>query len=352
LRVLEGSLSPEWIDHTLLSRRDFLRLGAVGLGSLIFPTSPRQNDPAQPYLGRIAEARCDVFDRPSLDGKIIKSYWKDMVVRILEATIGDVEPSHNRIWYRLEGDGYAHSGGVQPVHTSLNSPARVIPPGGVLAEVTVPYTDAFWGPGKHHPFAYRLYYESTYWVIDSLEDHSGLRWYRIQDDKWEVFYHAPAEHLRLVPSKELTPLSSHVPPDAKRLEVRLKDQIVVGFEWERPVFVARIASGAVFSNGRFLTPTGTHQTFHKRPSRHMAAGDLASNGYDLPGVPWICYINEKGVAFHGTYWHNDFGRPRSHGCINLTPSAAKWIYRWTLPIVRPDTQDVYENYGTRVDVIE
>lgn len=349
--MLERTLPPEPFDDAILSRRDFLRLGAIGLGSFLLHPSPRPNELAQTHLGRVAEARCDVFDRPSLDGKIVRSYWKDMVVRILEATIGDEEPGHNRIWYRLD-NGYAHSGVIQPVLTSLNTPVRRIPAGGALAEVTVPYTDAHWGPGKHHPFTYRLYYGSTYWVIDSLEDLSGLPWYRIQDDKWEISYFAPAEHLRLVPSTELTPLSAHVPPDAKRLEVRLKDQIVIGFEWERPVFAARIASGAVFSNGRYLTPTGTHQTFHKRPSRHMAAGDLASNGYDLPGVPWICYINEKGVAFHGTYWHNDFGRPRSHGCINLTPAAAKWIYRWTLPVVQPDMQDIYENYGTRVDVIE
>ncbi|MEJ2353252.1 MAG: L,D-transpeptidase, partial [Anaerolineales bacterium] len=59
----------------------------------------------------------------------------------------------------------------------------------------------------------------------------------------------------------------------------------------------------------------------------------------------------SGIAFHGTYWHNDYGRPRSHGCINLTSRAAKWIYRWTLPVVPPDQQRVYEDFGTRVDVI-
>lgn len=350
--MLKGSSTPGSSTQAPLSRRDILQIGAVSLsGFLLFPIT-RQRDKPQDQMGRVAETRCDVYDRPSLNGKIIKNYWKDMVVRIQEVTVGGDEPAYNRIWYRLDGDGYAHSGGIQPVQTRLNPPAAVVPDSGVLAEVTVPYTDAYWGPGKHHPFAYRLYYGSTYWVVESVEDHSGSRWYRIQDDKWEIFYYAPAGHLRLVPSEELTPISEPLPMEAKRLEVRLLDQIVIGYEWERPVFMARIARGAMFSNGRFLTPLGRHQTFHKRPSRHMAAGDLASNGYDLPGVPWICYINEKGVAFHGTYWHNDYGRPRSHGCINLTPAAAQWLYRWTLPIVPPHQQDVYEKYGTRVDVFE
>ncbi|MBU2609660.1 MAG: L,D-transpeptidase, partial [Chloroflexi bacterium] len=53
-----------------------------------------------------------------------------------------------------------------------------------------------------------------------------------------------------------------------------------------------------------------------------------------------------------TYWHNDFGRPRSHGCINLSSQAAKWLYRWTQPVVPPNEQMVYERYGTTVDVLE
>ena len=84
----------------------------------------------------------------------------------------------------------------------------------------------------------------------------------------------------------------------------------------------------------------------------MAAGDIASNGFDLPGVPWVLYITKSGISFHGTYWHNDYGRPRSHGCINLTPQAAKWLYRWTLPSVEPGKQFAYEYFGTKVLIFE
>ena len=84
----------------------------------------------------------------------------------------------------------------------------------------------------------------------------------------------------------------------------------------------------------------------------MAAGNLAYNGYDLPGVPWIVYCTESGISLHGTYWHNNYGHPRSHGCVNLTPRAAKWLYRWTVPVVPPNSQDVYVDYGTAVDVID
>jgi lipoprotein-anchoring transpeptidase ErfK/SrfK len=81
----------------------------------------------------------------------------------------------------------------------------------------------------------------------------------------------------------------------------------------------------------------------------MVAGSKAdANSYDLPGVPWVCFIDEKGVSFHGTYWHNDFGKPRSHGCINLPSAGAKWVYRWTLPSVPYTDQRVHKLNGTKV----
>ena len=335
----------------LLSRREFLKFSGVSLMGLILPPIPGFREFLPDQQGRVIDPKISVYDIPSFDGEEVEVYWKDMVLPIDEVTVGDEEPSYNRIWYKLGNVGYAHSGAIQPVKTQLNQPAKEIPLKGALAEVTVPFTDAHWGPGKDYPFAYRFYYETTYWLVAKDQDRFGDLWYGILDDKWDFTLYIPATHLRIIPDEELTPLSADVPPEAKRIEVINSQQLVVAYEWGNPVFMARAATGAKFSNGRYMTPAGRHMTFHKRPTRHMAAGNLAANGYDLPGVPWISYITESGIAFHGTYWHNDYGRPRSHGCINLTSRAAKWIYRWTLPVVPPDQQRVYEDFGTRVDVI-
>jgi lipoprotein-anchoring transpeptidase ErfK/SrfK len=56
--------------------------------------------------------------------------------------------------------------------------------------------------------------------------------------------------------------------------------------------------------------------------------------YELPGVPWVSFFHETGVAFHGTYWHNNYGTPMSHGCVNMQINEAKWLFRWTLPQVQ------------------
>ena len=335
-----------------LSRRDFLNLSGIGMAGLFLDPVIDFADLAPNQFGRVAEMKTVVYDRPSLEGTQVKVYWKDMIIPITSVTVGDAEPSYNRIWYQIADEGYVHSGSIQPVQTHLQEPDANIPITGALVEVTVPYTDVHWGPGKNNQFAYRFYYETTHWAKALVQDNQGNHWYQILEDKWDLLYYAPANHLRVVPHSELSPLSPDVSSTEKRIEVRLRNQLAVAYERDKPVFMTRVASGAEFSNGRFLTPVGRHKTFHKRPSRHMAAGDLASNGFDLPGVPWICYITEKGVAFHGTYWHNDYGRPRSHGCINLTPTAAKWIYRWTIPKVPPYEDSVYKNFGTVVDIFE
>jgi len=338
-----------------ISRRDFLKLTGAGLLGLLLTRldlEPAQAQVDPPQQGRVTTAILNVNDAPSLNGQVIRAYWRDIVFPIAGSVIGEDETAFNRVWYKVGEDGYAYSGAVQPVRTVLNAPVKILPQEGALAEVTVPYTDARRDAGKDKAFAYRFYYETTHWVEGVVQDPEGNAWYKVFDDKWKFHYYAQAEHLRIIPATELAPLSSDVPGELKRIEVRLDEQIVIAFEDKKPVFMSRIASGGRFRNGTYTTPVGHHMTYHKRPYRHMAAGDLASNGFDLPGVPWVLYITESGVALHGTYWHNDYGHPRSHGCINLTPQAAKWLYRWTLPIVPPGEQMVYETSGTGVDVVE
>ena len=72
--------------------------------------------------------------------------------------------------------------------------------------------------------------------------------------------------------------------------------------------------------------------------------------FDLPGVSFDSYF-WGAIAIHGTYWHNDYGRPRSHGCVNVPPQAAKWIYRWTTPVVPYEKENLrVEEGGTPVIV--
>ena len=109
---------------------------------------------------------------------------------------------------------------------------------------------------------------------------------------------------------------------------------------------------AYYRVGTYTTPKGFFITYYKRPSRHMAAGDIAANGFDLPGVPWVQYITESGISFHGTFWHNDFGRPHSHGCINLSIIRPQnGLYRWTSPQVSMNKEFSSGGVGTNVEIV-
>jgi lipoprotein-anchoring transpeptidase ErfK/SrfK len=93
-------------------------------------------------------------------------------------------------------------------------------------------------------------------------------------------------------------------------------------------------------------------THWKIISKNMTAGD-ESSGYSTPAVPWCTYI-QGGVAIHGAFWHNAYGEPRSHGCVNVSPEDAKWIFRWTLPYVSLSAGEERRNlpdHGTIVNSV-
>ena len=339
-----------------LSRRDFLKLAGYGILGLSLPDFS-QSTISQTFdidlQGRVTEKSLWMYAEPSAKSDRIEMYWRDLVIPLTGAAISEDEEAYNRVWYEVEGKGYVYSGGVQPVNTVLNDPVSSVPPNGLLGEISVPFTDAHEEPDTATPVAHRLYYETVHWITDSVVGADGQVWYRLLDDKFNLYYYIPARHIRLIPDEELAPLSPDVPDSQKLIEVNLSRQLVLAYEDSRLVYAARASTGSQYRSGRWTTPIGHFITFYKRPTRHMAAGDIASNGFDLPGVPWVLYVTKSGISLHGTYWHNDYGVPHSHGCINLTPQASKWLFRWTVPTVKSGQPFAYdEYYGTAVHIFE
>jgi len=339
-----------------LSRRDFLKLAGYGMLGLMLPDLPLLNPPPQAYLddqqGRVSDRLLWTYSGPSFESNRLQMLWRDTIVTITGAAISEDQEAHNRIWYELGDEGFAYSGGIQPVRTLLNEPLASVPENGLLGEISVPFTDALEEADPTAKVMYRLYYETVHWIMEAITGADGNLWYRLLEDKYQTFYYIPAKHIRILPRNELAPLSADVPLFEKKLEVHLEQQLLLAFESGHLVYASRTATGRKMRAGKWDTPIGNFITYYKRPTRHMAAGDIAASGFDLPGVPWVIYITQSGISFHGTYWHNDYGRPRSHGCINLTPQAAKWLFRWTMPVVEPDRQFAYEFTGTPVEIME
>jgi hypothetical protein len=120
-----------------------------------------------------------------------------------------------------------------------------------------------------------------------------------------------------------------VPEGARWLHVSLPEQTLVAYEGDRPVFATLVSSG----RSGFETPTGLYRVFSKHITATM--DDLASEEpFLIEDVPWVMYF-ERSFALHGAFWHSGFGRVRSHGCVNLAPADAHWIFRWSGPTLPP-----------------
>jgi len=129
----------------------------------------------------------------------------------------------------------------------------------------------------------------------------------------------------------------------KWIDVDLTHQRLTAYEGNTPVFQA------VVSTGLPNTPTvvGRFRIYWK-----LSATDMAGPGYYLPGVPYTMYFY-RGYALHGTYWHNNFGRPMSHGCVNLRTEDARRLFNWADPSLPPGVGQVRAsptNPGTLVVV--
>jgi hypothetical protein len=336
------------------SRRAFLKsLGFVGLSSLAAaqpglsrlpqaqtppPFPPRWN--GQPY-GRITNAYQPLRERPTTESDEVGRLQEDEVARIRRTVRGETVFSNSDLWLETDA-GYLYASFVQPMWPfPPNKPVAELGRGR-WARVTVSYSDAYRHPDPEEEdgFISRLRYGGVVRVTALEMGEDGQAWYHVR----ELYqnYYMPAAHLRLIPPEHLTPLSSDVDPRDKRIEVDLSEQTLIAYEGDTPVMAHNVSSGIA----EHPTPPGVHYVLDKRISERMVGG-IDENKYSLPGVPFVCYFTDEWVGTHGCYWHNDWGRPRSHGCLNLPPAVASWLWRWTTPVA--DLDAMYYRSRNRLD---
>ena len=134
--------------------------------------------------------------------------------------------------------------------------------------------------------------------------------------------------------------------EEKWIEVDLSKQQVTAWEGQKQV------RQFLVSTGRWgPTPPGTFYIWLKTKSQRMTGGSRAEGDfYDLPNVPNNMFFNGA-IALHGAYWHNNFGHPMSHGCVNEPLADAEWMFNWAGPTMPEGQRSVRasdDNPGTRV----
>lgn len=153
----------------------------------------------------------------------------------------------------------------------------------------------------------------------------------------------------------LQPLPKGLEPYDRWIDVDLSDQLLVAYEGTRPVYTTLVSTGRKGSEEEpFETPTGRWRIYSKQVTSNMDGATATDGNYAIQDVPWVMYF-EGSYALHGAFWHRSFGHVRSHGCVNLGPSDARWLFMWTTPFLPSGWHGVNatdESPGTTVVVHE
>jgi lipoprotein-anchoring transpeptidase ErfK/SrfK len=362
-----------------LSRREFLKLAAIGVGGLytkpwMFPQSLPDFPQAQ-RLGRVVGGLVELKAQPDPESQTLGVLYEDAVVPWIKEISG-AKPAYifnNQRWVETP-DGYIYGPSLQPVYNRPNDPVESLPSSsrglGMWAEVTVPYADAIldreassnsWVEAKlDEGLPLRVYYSQVFWIDQMKTNSLGDQLYRVNPNYYggvDMLW-VDARAFRPIVSDELTPISPDV--GDKQIVIDVIHQTLSCYEGSSEVFFCRASTGAKFDMygnvvDKWATPVGKHRVTRKYISLQMSGGTTGA-GYDLPGIGWTSIFATGGVAIHSTFWHNNYGDPVSHGCVNVCPEDAKWIFRWTMPTVTydPGSLDVTltGDDSTQVRVIE
>ena len=189
------------------------------------------------------------------------------------------------------------------------------------------------GPGKNFPVVAKLRNNIVLKVEDKVEK-DGKVWYKITFDEWLRYperissdWYVAEDFVQLLKNEGVQQLTRGlVATSTKYIIVSRGEQMLYAYDGDTLFMKEKISTGLELTP----TPRGTFIIYKKTPSRYMQGPipGISEEIYDLPGVPWDLYFSSDGAVIHGAYWHNDFGKVHSNGCVNLPPMTAEKLYEW------------------------
>lgn len=254
-----------------------------------------------------------LYAAPDAGSEIVKNFDAGLLYTTIEGAATDAA---GRLWYRVADDHWARAEDVNIVEESkfvglevnveperpfgwVRHPVRPSPEPGVLAPEDTPWISRY------------TFVE----VYDVAEGEEGRVWYYIGDGNW-----VKDLYVALI---DVSPRPEGVGEDEFWVEVDLYEQVMTAYEGDRMVYAGMVATGIP----PFDTNEGLFQVWAREEETHMYGGEL-DDYYYLQDVPHTQFFDEE-IALHGAYWHNDFGAVRSHGCVNMPPRDAEWVFNWS-----------------------
>ncbi|MBP6949263.1 MAG: L,D-transpeptidase family protein [Candidatus Pacebacteria bacterium] len=189
------------------------------------------------------------------------------------------------------------------------------------------------GPGLEYPVVVKLRNGIVLKVAEHITK-DGKEWYKIlfsnelaYPERVTSDWYVSSEFVKLFlhegdKNSEIDIIST----TTKTITIDISEEMLYAYDGDVIFMKEVISTGLEFTP----TPKGTFSIFKMTPSRFMQGPikGVSEQIYDLPGVPWNLYFTKDGAVIHGTYWHDHFGKPWSHGCVNLSTENAKKLYEW------------------------
>lgn len=225
---------------------------------------------------------------------------------------------NNQVWYQINPDEY-----IQVDRISIFTPSTFL---GVelTGTPTLPFAWTIfemWASAEAGAPAMKgAPLLKRYTLVSILEEQvvGDRTWYRIGPDLW-------LEQANLGVVKPVT-RPEEIGPADQWIEINLYEQTLAAYEGGRMVYATLVSSGLPY----WQTQQGLFRVWLKVKQGKMSGRDGYPDYYFLEDVPWTMYFNGQ-FALHGAYWHDKFGLHHSHGCVNLSPRDAKWLFDWATP---------------------
>lgn len=259
-----------------------------------------------------------VYNRPSLKIDPVRTYDPGFVY----VTILREFQNEGETWYEINPNEFVHANYITPISPSkfsgilLNqtpTQATASPFGWIVSDIIKPSPAPDETPNSDAPL-FRRYQFIT--IQNTAQDENGWLWYEIADNQW-----IQQTHVSLV---DATRRPKEIPPNSLWVEVDLYEQTIAAYEGNQLVYATLMSSGQE-SNP---TQEGIYQIWSRWEADTMDGLEGKPTYYDLEDVPYPMYFDGS-IGFHGAYWHDNFGFPQSHGCINLAPYDAEYLFNWS-----------------------
>ncbi len=258
----------------------------------------------------------NVYSAPSLSAPIVRNVGDGFLFSTIENRV----ESEGQVWYMINDGEYVQAHDLRLVtaprfagYQVMAQPQR--PFGWILAPVFPSRA-----PGlPHEPGTPKLDRYTFFQVYDArlvAEPDGSWLWYNIGGGYWV--------RQTFVSLVDVKPKPAEIGADEFWVEVDLYEQSFAAYEGDRMVYAGLVSSGL----NRWPTREGLFQVWSRHLQTKMSGAEGQIDYYFIEDVPHTLFFDND-IALHGAFWHDRFGYKHSHGCVNMPPRAAEWVYYWS-----------------------